>query len=151
MAQNAILDTNILIYAYDTASPDKQRRAIETLRQLEASSAGYLSVKTLSEFFVVATRRLAMPLTIEQAIAEMLKFTAGWPVLDLTAAIAIEAARGVRDHGLSYWDAQMWATAKAHGLRAVFSEIMATGSVLDGVAIRNPLDPAFDLPAWLAG
>lgn len=148
MALKALIDTNILVYAYDRREPVKQSRAVEVLEVLRYSESGYLSVKTLSEFFVVVTR-IPDPLSVDEAINQLEQFCY-WPVLDLTPEIVIEAARGVRDHSFSYWDAPMWATAKIHRLDAVFSEDMSTGSVIDGVALINPLDPAFDLAAWLA-
>lgn len=148
MARSALIDTNILIYTYDRREPDKQARAFDVLNRLQKASAGYLSVKTLSEFFVVVTRQIPDALSFDEAIREMERYCS-WPVLDLTPQIVIEAARGVRDHGLSYWDAQMWATARIHRLDALFSEDLATGSIIGGVSLLNPLAPAFDLEAWL--
>jgi predicted nucleic acid-binding protein len=144
MPPKALVDTNILVYCYETNDPVRQTSALQVLSGLKAGSAGYLSVKTLSEFFVVV-RRIPNPLTTEQALKELQNHSAVWPVLDLTSAIVIEAGRGVRDYGFSYWDAQIWATAKIHNLDAVFTEDMNVGSVIEGVAIINPLVETFDL------
>lgn len=38
------------------------------------------------------------------------------PVFDLTLLIILEAGRGVRDHQLSYYDAQIWAIARPAGV-----------------------------------
>lgn len=105
-------------------------------------------MKTLSEFFVVV-RRIPDALTTEQALKELQNHAAVWRVLDLTPQIVIEAARGVKDYGFSYWDAQIWATAKIHGIDAVFTEDLNTGSVIEGVAVLNPLLETFDVKAWL--
>jgi predicted nucleic acid-binding protein len=150
MPSNALIDTNILIYAYDVQDRTRQAKAIEVLRNLQAAHAGFLSVKCLSEFFVVV-RRIPNPLSTDEALREMQRLRAVWPVLDLTADIAVEAARAVQTYQFSYWDAQMWATAKAHNLSAVFSEDMRVGSVIERVAIINPLSPEFDLSNWLKG
>lgn len=148
MIKTALIDTNILVYAYDTNSPTKQPKAVAILNELQKSATGFLSVKTLSEFFVVI-RRIPNGLTTDEAIQEMLKLQATWPVLELTAAIAIEVARGVQTYQFSYWDAQLWATAKTHQINAVFTEDMRQGGIFDGVEIINPLDPAFNLTGWL--
>ena len=34
MADEILVDTNVLVYAYDRAEPRKQKRALETLRPL---------------------------------------------------------------------------------------------------------------------
>lgn len=148
MTRTALIDTNILIYSYDRNAQFRHQKAKVVLTGLYQHSAGYLSVKTISEFFA-ATRRLGNILSLEVAIAEMEKYVETWPVLDLTPAIAIEAARGVKAHQIGYWDAQMWATAKLNSIDAIFTENMHTGSILDGVEIINPLNPTFDLAGWL--
>ena len=149
MPRTALIDTNILVYTYETQDVFRQTKALAVLSALHAARAGYLSVKGLSEFFVVV-RRISNPLTTEQALAELEKHVAIWPILDLTPTIVVEAARGVKNYGFSYWDAQMWATAKIHQVNALFTEDMNAGSVIEGVAIINPLKSDFDLSTWLA-
>jgi predicted nucleic acid-binding protein len=149
MPPTALIDTNLLVYTYERQDTKRQARALHVLSRLRAASAGYLSVKMLSEFFVVV-RRIPDPLTTAEALYELQKHIAVWPVLNLTPVIVVEAARGVKDYGFSYWDAQIWATAKTHQLSAVFTEDMNAGSVIEGVAIINPLVESFDLEAWLS-
>ena len=45
-------------------------------------------------------------------------------------------------HGLSFWDAMLWATAKRAGCRMLFSEDLQDGRRLDGVLFVNPFAPA---------
>jgi predicted nucleic acid-binding protein len=127
MPNTALIDTNILIYTYEVRDPIRQGKALSVLSSLRTTSRGYMSVKTLSEFFVVV-RRIPNPLTNDQALSELQKHTAIWPILDLTPAIVVDSARGVRDYGFSYWDAQMWATAKAHHLSSLFTEDMKSAA-----------------------
>jgi predicted nucleic acid-binding protein len=54
-------------------------------------------------------------------------------VLPLTGPVALEALRGVREHLLSYYDAQIWAVARLGQVGAVLSEDFNLGAVLDGV------------------
>ena len=71
------------------------------------------------------------------------------PVFDLTPMVILEALRGVRDHGLAYYDAQIWASARLNQVPVIFSEDFNTGSVLDGVRFVNPFEVGFDLAAWM--
>ena len=50
---------------------------------------------------------------------------------------------------MSYWDAQIWATAKLAGLVAVLSEDFNSGATIEGVTFANPFAPEFDLRDWL--
>jgi len=50
----------------------------------------------------------------------------------------MEAARGVKEHRFSYWDAQIWAAAKLNQVPVIFSEDFASGSTVEGVTFVNP-------------
>jgi predicted nucleic acid-binding protein len=108
-----------------------------------------LSVQALAEFFHVATRRLSPPLTAAEAYEQVTLLSQVWRVFDLTPVIALEAARGVRDHSLSYFDAQMWATARLNHVPLLLSEDFQDGRLLEGVRFLNPLTAEFDLAAWV--
>ena len=70
-----------------------------------------------------------------------------WDDSPVTPLIVLEAARGVRDHRLGYWDAQLWATARLNQIPTVLSEDFADGQTLDAVRFHDPFLPRFDLAA----
>ena len=51
----------------------------------------------------------------------------------LTGALEIKAA-----HGFSYWDSAIIAAARALGCRTLYTEDMAHGREVEGIAITNP-------------
>ena len=150
MTGRALVDSNILVYAFDAASRDKQARAARLLEEMAPIGRGMLSTQVLGEFFRVVTEKIAHPLTPTHARLELERLVASWPVLPITAPIVIEAARGVRDHRMSYWDAQLWATARLNQVEVVLSEDFQDGRVLDGVRFANPLAASFDLAALVS-
>ncbi len=145
----ALIDTNILVYLYDQRDPQRQDLARRVLSEVEALGIGRLSVQALSEFFSVVTRKLSPPLTAGEALEQVTLLVQVWPVLDLTPLVVLEAGRGARDHGLSYYDAQMWATARLNQVPVILSEDFQTGRLLEGVRFVNPLTPDFDLALWV--
>jgi predicted nucleic acid-binding protein len=147
MTGRALLDSNVLVYAFDAASRGKQVRAARLLEEIEPIGRGTLSTQVLGEFFRVVTEKIAHPLTPAQARLELERLTVSWPVLPITATVVIEAARGVRDHRMSYWDAQLWATARLNQVEILLSEDFQDGGVLDGVRFVNPFTASFDLAA----
>ncbi len=149
MNGRALVDTNVLVYAYDRSEPEKQVRTLDVLDQLEARRAGVISSQMLGEFFVAVTRRIAAPLTVAEAYERMLAYVSSWPTLSVTPATALEAARGVRDHRLSYWDAQVWAAAKLNQVAVILSEDCNPGASIEGVRYVNPFAEGFDLGAHL--
>jgi predicted nucleic acid-binding protein len=144
-----LVDTNVLVYFYDQNSPEKQVRASLVLDRLRQAGLGRLSTQALAEFVNASMRKLDPPLTTAQAFEQVSLFAASWPVFDLTPQIVLEAARGVRDHGLSYYDAQMWAAARLNQIPVIFSEDFQDGQVLEGVRFANPFSWSFDVEAWL--
>jgi predicted nucleic acid-binding protein len=143
-----LIDTNLLIYLYDFKNEFKQTRSKEVLDQLGLSGNGRLSVQSLAEFVSVATRKLAPPLSPADALEQAEYFMRLWPVFDLTPFIVLDAARGVRDYQLSYYDAQIWACARLNQVAVVFSEDFSAGSFLEGVRFVNPFLPDFALSDW---
>ena len=62
----------------------------------------------------------------------------------LSPAVVLEAVRGVRDHHLSYFDAQIWAVAKLNQVAVIVSEDFNSGGTLEGVHFLNPFDAGFN-------
>lgn len=143
MSGDVFIDTNILVYAYDRSAASKQERALETLDHLVTRGRGRLSVQILGEFFRAATMKLKPPLPLTDARSELASLARTWPILPVTPLVVLEAARGVDQHGLSYWDAQVWATARLNQIDVVLTEDFGEGRVIDGVAFRNPFAPGF--------
>lgn len=64
--------------------------------------------------------------------------------------IVLEAARGVRDPRFSFWDAQIWATARLNQISVVFSEDFKPGQITEGVRFVNPFAADFQIETWLS-
>jgi predicted nucleic acid-binding protein len=149
-AGKALVDTNVLVYAYDCSEPEKQKRALEILDTLAETDAGVLSAQVLSEFFVTITRKITSPLSVAEAYERIKNYATMWTILDVTELVVLEAARGVRDHQLSFWDAEIWATARLNQIPLVLSEDFQSGAIIEGVRFLNPLLPAFDIHSIMA-
>jgi predicted nucleic acid-binding protein len=147
MSDSILVDTNVLVYAYDRSEPQKQTQAIRVLDHLTAGYLGVLSTQVLAEFFVSVTRKIIAPLSIEQAYASIENYLAAWPVINMTGQVVLEAVRGVRDYQFSYYDAQIWAIARLNQVQVVFSEDFNPG-MIEGIQFVNPFDPTFQLEDW---
>lgn len=139
MKGKRLIDTNILVYAYDLSEPEKQQKALKAIDRLVALNNGVISSQVLSEFFVTATKKIPEPLTLEEAEQRVVRFCQIWPVLHLNEMIVLEAIRGIKSHKFSYWDALIWATARLNQVGAVLSEDFSNDSYIEGVRFVNPL------------
>lgn len=143
-----LVDTNIVVYAYDPADRAKQLRADDVLTRLEMLGSGALSAQVLGEFFNIATKKLGHVLTPARAEQSITNWTRSWLIFDVTPTAVLEAVRGVQRHRFSYWDALIWATAKLNGVATVLSEDFPAGALIEGVRFINPFAAEFD-PAGL--
>ena len=64
MKDKYFLDTNIFVYAFDSANPKKQKRANELIKTALENNTGCISFQVIQEFMNVATRKFAIPLSI---------------------------------------------------------------------------------------
>ena len=140
-----LLDTNILVYAHDPRDAIKQERALRVLNEVIGTGRAVLSAQCLSEFFAVATRRLPEPLTPAEARTQLERFVRACRVVDVTAAVVLEGCRGVEAHGMSLWDALIWAAAKLNQVPCILTEDAEHGRFLEGVRFLNPFTPEFAL------
>jgi predicted nucleic acid-binding protein len=146
-----LIDTNVLVYAYDRTEPEKQRRALEVLDALARSGEARLSAQVLAEFFVNVTRKIAAPLTTAQAEERLEHYVRIWPVVPVTSEVVLEAIRGVLAYQLSFWDAQIWAAARLSQVPVVLSEDFSPGAVIEGVRFVDPFANDFRLQDWGTG
>ena len=140
-----LVDTNVLVYAYDPTDRTKRERAIAVLERLGSQHMGALSSQILGEFFVTVTRKIPSPLTPAEAERSVTHYVRSWVVYDLTELVILEAVRGLRRHRLSYWDGLIWATAKMNDVPNVLSEDFSDGILLEGVRFLNPFTKTFNL------
>jgi predicted nucleic acid-binding protein len=143
-----LIDTNILIYSHQPSETVKYERALRVLETLIGSGLGRLSAQVLGEFLSATTRGRRPILTIVDAFRQVTLLADALPIFDLTPMIVLEAGRGVRDHQLSYFDAQIWATARLNQVPTIFTEDFTNARRLEGVQFLNPLLPTFDLARW---
>jgi predicted nucleic acid-binding protein len=140
-----LVDTNVLVYAYDAAAPNKRRRAADVLNRLHASGRGSLSVQVLSEFYTNVTRKPLIPLTPDQARDSSIRYVRSWHVLDLTDRTFLDAVQAVQSHRMAYWDALIWATASQHSVANILTEDQQDGRLIGPIRYMDPFSPSFDL------
>ena len=131
------VDTNVLVYARDSAEPEKQRVAAQWMAELWASRTGRLSGQVLQEYYVTATRKLDPPRDRASAQADVLALYAWAPVqVDLPV---MERAWGLEArYGFSWWDALILAAALEAGCAFLLSEDLQDGQRVEGLEVVNP-------------
>lgn len=135
--KKVFIDSNILVYAYDTSAGKKRTIARDIIVGLWDSGLGVVSTQVLQEFFVLATRKIPAPLdgkTAKEIVADLLK----WSVVvndgdSILNAIEIHAKKNY-----SFREALIIDSAVRGGAHTLLSEDLSHGHVVYGVSIHNP-------------
>ena len=130
-------DTNILVYLFDTDSPDKRRKARALFQKHAEAGDILLSTQVLQEFYVTVTRKLARPLEAKAATEAVTRF-AELPVVQIDSKLILSAIHRSRDSQLSFWDALVVQAAIEGHANTLYSEDMQDGQTFDGVQVVNP-------------
>jgi predicted nucleic acid-binding protein len=143
-----LIDTNILVYSFDLAEPQKQKLARELLQRLQSQEQACLSVQCVGEFFNVVLHGKLPKMTVMDGASQVEHFLQSFPVFPLTPGVVREAVRAVRMYQMPYYDAQIWACAHLNQIPVVLSEDFSDGQVVEGVRFVNPFAETFELEKW---
>jgi predicted nucleic acid-binding protein len=136
-----LIDTNVLVYVFDHRFPQKQRVAQGLLQRGIAAGGMLLPHQAIVEFIAVVTRPTKQgPPLLEagDALREAESLVDQLPVLYPHEGLVRTAIDGATRYQLSWFDAHLWAYAKAYGLSVLISEDFQHGRKYGGVQVVNP-------------
>ena len=141
----ALVDTNVLVYRYDSRFPEQQKVATELLRRGIAEDSLRVAHQCIVEF-VAVMQRLATTgkstMSVDQARWEAESLLDQFPVLYPNEDLVRTALRGAAAYRLSWFDAHLWAYAETFGLDTLYSEDFQHGRYYGSVRTLNPFEPA---------
>lgn len=137
MTDKVFLDTNILVYAYDSYDPAKQSIAQRLVADVITSETGVISAQILSEFFVTVTRRIQNLLSIEEA-RQVIELFDILPVVPIDMTMIRRAIDTHKGYQINYWDALIIAAAERSGCGRIASEDLNAGQVYHDIIVENP-------------
>ena len=125
------IDTDVLLYLL-SSDDAKADRAEETL-----AGGGVLSVQVLNEFASVASRKLKMSIgEIRETLATIRALCKIVPISEDTHDMGLQIAER---YGVSIYDSMVLASALIAGCKAVLSEDLQGGQIIEGrLEIQNP-------------
>ena len=130
---SVFVDTNVFVYLYDHADPEKQRIARATLT--EQPEEVVISTQVLSEFFWVVTRKLNLePRAAREGVRQM----ATLRVVPVDHRLVLRATDTSLSARISIWDALIVEAAATAGSDRLLTEDLNEGQTIRDVRITNP-------------
>ncbi len=140
MTEPIFVDTNVWVYAVDAADPTKRELALQAIAPASGRDL-VVSTQVLTEFYAVVTRKLAVPVPLDDAEA-MVRQLMALPVVAIDASLVASAVTGSREWRISIWDALIVRAAEVAGCRRLLSEDLADGRTYGSITVVNPLAAA---------
>jgi predicted nucleic acid-binding protein len=151
MSDRYFVDTNILIYAHDTAAGAKHERAKALIQHLWETRAGVVSTQVLQELAVNLRRKAKNPLDAK-VTRDIVSDYLAWQVVVNAGDSILEALDLEARYRVSFWDALIIQAAHTAGVEILYSEDLSDGQlygdvkVIDPFSTLDPILPAGDLP-----
>lgn len=138
MRARYFLDTNILVYTFDSREPKKQARAQDLVSQALTGRRGVISHQVVQEFLNVATQKFIEPLGESDALLYLSRVLGPLcevlPTLDLYRRALGLASRWK----YSFYDSLIIASALQSECKLLYSEDLQHGQKIEGVTLVNP-------------
>ncbi|MBI4475375.1 MAG: PIN domain-containing protein [Acidobacteria bacterium] len=135
-----LVDTNILVYRFDTRFPEKQKIATDLLRRGIAEDSLRVPHQVILEFVAAVTRSIRGHVILKpaEALREAEEFLKQFTVLYPNETMLRHAMRGCAAYQLNWFDAHLWAYAEHYGLTEIFTEDLQHDRLYGTVRIVNP-------------
>lgn len=138
MSGRFFLDTNIFVYSFDESAPEKARRALDLICRAVKTGKGIVSFQVVQEFFNVALKRFASPMTTSEAQTYLNTVFRPLLVTHSSNTLYAEALRVKDRYHLSWYDSLIVTSAMETECGTLYTEDLQDGQQFGHVRITNP-------------
>jgi len=138
---NSLIDSNILIYAYDLSEKTKNPIANKILKEaMEQKYEISLSTQNLSEFYFNATQKINPPIPKSEAAEIMKELTSfdNFHILKINSSTILKAINISIEYNLHYWDALIAATMQENSVFTIITENDKDFKKILWLTVKNP-------------
>jgi predicted nucleic acid-binding protein len=136
----ALIDTNVLVYRFDSRFPEKQNIATEILRRGIAEDSVRVPHQAVVEFVAAVTRNIRGHIILKpvDALREAEELLKQFTILYPDETMVRQAMRGCGAYHMNWFDAHMWSYAEHYGLAQIYTEDLQHDRLYGTVRVVNP-------------
>lgn len=140
IAERKLIDTNILVYAYDITEREKHSICKAIIKEVWLKGGGIVTLQNLMEFFAVVTRKVEKPLPTKVAkiIVEDILQSDKWTIIDRNEDTFLKAMELVSKHHTSFWDTLIAACMLENNVKEILTENIKDFENIPGIIAINP-------------
>ncbi len=136
-----LIDSNVLIYAYDETESEKHKKAKEIMN-LAWSKQRVLAFSTqnLSEFFSVITTKIQKPVELKIAfrIISDISYFSFFKIFKFSTREILDAILFVEKFKIDYWDALIVAVMHKNNIHTIITENESDFKKIPWLTVINP-------------
>jgi predicted nucleic acid-binding protein len=138
MSDKYFLDTNILIYTFDSREKKKRTVAMDIVEDALSQNSGIISFQVVQEFLNVATRKFSKPMSVGDAKEYLNQVL--MPLCEIYPHNLLyqSALTIAQDTGYSWYDSLIIASAQSGNCNILYSEDLHDSHKISGLSIINP-------------
>ena len=133
-----LIDTNILVYAYDRSYLKKHKIAKEVVKTSWQTKSGVLSTQNLAEFYSIITRKVQKPIAISKAKQIILDLIEGFEILRYSEQTIVSAIDNQMIYGIPFWDSLIVATMEENSIDTIITENEKDFKKVEWLNVINP-------------
>jgi predicted nucleic acid-binding protein len=132
------LDTNVLVYTFDSTALRKQKVARELVARALKDREGIVSYQVAQEFLNVALRKFSPPMSSLEAQSYLRRVLMPLCEVFPDSSLYSDALSIAFKTGWTFYDSLILASAATGKCRTLFSEDLQSGRTIHGVEVQNP-------------
>ena len=138
MSARFFLDTNILVYTFDSRSKAKQKKALDLVGEALEDGRGIISFQVIQEFLNIALHKFKKPLLWEESYRYFEGVLGPLCGIYPDPELYRQALHVKHETGYRFYDALIVASALTAGCNILYSEDLQDGRKISNLSIKNP-------------
>ena len=141
MSAKYFLDTNIIVYSFETNQHTKKEQALALVKDALQSGNGIISTQVIQEFFNVAFRKFVTPPNVEDSKIYLKTVLNPLCKVYPDQSLYEDCLKIRQETNYSFYDALILAGALHGGCDILYSEDFQANQQIGGLRIINPFIP----------
>ncbi|MFH1587729.1 MAG: PIN domain-containing protein [Candidatus Diapherotrites archaeon] len=139
MIDEGLIDSNILVYAFDKSEKQKHEKAKKFLTEALRNKTGILSIQNLAEFHYTITKKAKRPVSKEFSQETIKELTNSLWILKYTESTLINSINLENLYKIHFWDALIAATMQENNIKTIYTENTKDFKKIPGIKTINPI------------
>ncbi len=139
MIDKAIIDSNILVYAFDLSEKEKHLKAKKFLTKMLFENKGILSVQNLIEFHATITKKVKNPVSKEISQQIIKELSDSVEIINYSEKTIINSINFEKSYKLHFWDSLLASTMQENNIFLIYTENIKDFKKIPWIKTINPL------------